>query len=456
MSTPVAVRRSWFNGGASPSEGTQVTQMTEQQHGFGPELRRRRMEAGHSLGDLARLLHYSKGYLSKIETGEKPPSADVARRCDTALHANGELAALLPTRRRASEQAAALDYGDEVWVMTLDADGTSRFAPINRRDVLMTGMVSLLGLAVTTPRASAAATQEATVSAFRGLFDQYRRMGQVISPGVVLPPLVAQTNMVRFCAVEATGTARPRLFQLTARYAEYTGWMAQESGNDHAAEWWTGLAARMADRGGDGTMAAYAHVRRGLIALYRDDAQQTVALARLAQLQPGVPARVRGLAAQREAQGHALAGDQSACLRSLDRAADLLGRPAERVDEPVLGTSNVADPVAVVTGWCLYDLGDVRQSAEVLSRELRGIQLEARRTQARYGARLALALLGAGELDEACEQARRVLEHAEFVDSATIRVDLRRLALDLVRWRSHRPVRELAPRLTAALRTPRG
>jgi hypothetical protein len=40
------------------------------------------------------------------------------------------------------------------------------------------------------------------------------------------------------------------------------------------------------------------------------------------------------------------------------------------------------------------------------------------------------------------------------VDSATVRMELRRLARALARWHNHRAVRELNPRLTAVLRTP--
>ncbi|SNT30401.1 nSTAND1 domain-containing NTPase [Actinacidiphila glaucinigra] len=63
---------------------------------FGPALRELRLERGLSLSALARRTHYSKGYLSKIETGGKPVNADVARRCDEALDAGGALLALLP------------------------------------------------------------------------------------------------------------------------------------------------------------------------------------------------------------------------------------------------------------------------------------------------------------------------------------------------------------------------
>ncbi|MFD5142724.1 helix-turn-helix domain-containing protein [Streptomyces sp. NPDC058401] len=64
--------------------------------GFPAQLRRLRVERGLSLGDLARRTHYSKGYLSKIETGAKPVTLEVARSCDRVLGAEGELLRLVP------------------------------------------------------------------------------------------------------------------------------------------------------------------------------------------------------------------------------------------------------------------------------------------------------------------------------------------------------------------------
>ncbi|MFE2110578.1 helix-turn-helix domain-containing protein [Kitasatospora sp. NPDC059463] len=62
---------------------------------FGTELRRLRQERGLSLTALSRLVHYSKGYLSKIENGGKPATADLAQRCDDVLRADGALLRLL-------------------------------------------------------------------------------------------------------------------------------------------------------------------------------------------------------------------------------------------------------------------------------------------------------------------------------------------------------------------------
>ncbi|MFD1049395.1 helix-turn-helix domain-containing protein, partial [Kibdelosporangium lantanae] len=61
--------------------------MTEQD--FGVELRGLRRSAGISLAELARRVPYTKGYLSKVETGAAQPNAKLAELCDTALATGG-------------------------------------------------------------------------------------------------------------------------------------------------------------------------------------------------------------------------------------------------------------------------------------------------------------------------------------------------------------------------------
>ncbi|WP_159062173.1 helix-turn-helix domain-containing protein, partial [Streptomyces caniscabiei] len=76
-------------------------------HSFPAQLRRLRQERGLSLTDLARQTHYSKGYLSKIETGTKRATLDVARLCDQVLRADGELLRLVEQAARGEGEARA-------------------------------------------------------------------------------------------------------------------------------------------------------------------------------------------------------------------------------------------------------------------------------------------------------------------------------------------------------------
>ncbi|WP_410593674.1 helix-turn-helix domain-containing protein [Amycolatopsis sp. lyj-23] len=62
---------------------------------FASQLRKLRALRGLSLAELSRLTHYSKGYLSNIENGRKPATADLARRLDEVLACDGALIAIV-------------------------------------------------------------------------------------------------------------------------------------------------------------------------------------------------------------------------------------------------------------------------------------------------------------------------------------------------------------------------
>ncbi|MFE9725689.1 helix-turn-helix domain-containing protein [Streptomyces sp. NPDC005794] len=69
----------------------------------GHELRRLRQEQGVSLAKLGERIHYTKGYLSRVETGDKPLTPAVAGACDAALGTGGllgRLAVAFPDQRR--------------------------------------------------------------------------------------------------------------------------------------------------------------------------------------------------------------------------------------------------------------------------------------------------------------------------------------------------------------------
>ncbi|MFI1727173.1 helix-turn-helix domain-containing protein [Streptomyces sp. NPDC020489] len=425
--------------------------MLEQSHDFGRELRRRRMAARLSLQQLGQRVHYSKSQLSKVERGLKPPTSELARLCDTVLDARGALTRLVPVQR-SRPPVPVPGSDDEVWLMQLRKDGSSSFQPVTRRDLIAVGAASVLSICSADPFALPPdlAGAETLVDASRMLFDQYRRLGQASGPASVLPPLIAQTHSLEQSAVRSGPHARRELLLLASRYAEYTGWMAQESGDDTAALWWTERAAQLAAAGSDPGLATYAQVRRSLISLYRGDAPDAAQLATHA-LDSDAPLRVRGLAAQHLAQARAVEGDYDACMRSLDRARDLLEQDAADPAQPVLGASQVPDVVSMFTGWCLYDLGRPQRAAALLDEETARIAPHAFRTRARYGLRRALAHAAAGELDHACRITSELLPSVRLIHSSTILADLRRLSRILGRHARQRSVRALTPDLSDTL-----
>ncbi|HEX3588353.1 MAG TPA: helix-turn-helix transcriptional regulator [Pseudonocardiaceae bacterium] len=421
---------------------------------FGTVLREIRTARGISQGTLAKRTHYSKGYLSRVENGLQQPSVMLARQCDAVLEAGGRLISLAVASTPGNQGSTSDGSGDdaEVWVLEMANDGSVWFRPMARRQVLASGVALLTTTCLPTANSLSRAQQAGAVDRFTAMFGELRRMGQQVSPRFVLPTLVAQTHTLRGMAKDAGPDARARLLRLASRYAEYTGWMAQESGQDAAALWWTEQAADMAAAGGDQDMTAYSLVRRALVTLYADDAPQTVALARQAQRDRSASDRVRGLAAQREAQGHALAGAATECLHALDRSAELLSRGADERDGPVLGTSTVANPVMLTRAWCLHDLGRTAEAADLMDRELRAVGPDATRFQARWGARRALAYARSGEIDHACDLAAELLPRCVAADSATIRADIRDLGRTLSRWLGHSRVQAVYPAVVDAMR----
>ncbi|MEU5764510.1 helix-turn-helix transcriptional regulator [Streptomyces asoensis] len=423
---------------------------------FGEELRRRRLGAGLSLTALASAVHYSKAQLSKVERGIKAPSRDLARLCDAALNADGALISLVAsTAGDVPKESAPHEIDEEEWVMRLSPDGSGGFQPVGRRQVVGAGAASLMTWRTggQAPMSQTGGVGSGMLDASRSLFTHYRRLGQTAEPGILLPGLIAQTHTLRELSAHVDARTRRELLALGSRYAEYVGWLVQETGNEQAALWWTQRAVDLAAAGGDRALAGYALVRRALVTLYQDDAEQTVALARRAQSDT-LPARIRGLAAQREAQGHALAGDSDACMRALDRARTLLARQEIDHDAPVIGSMHLPDSVGMVTGWCLFDLGQAGRAAEELDRQLALVSPDAVRTQVRYGVRRALAYASHGEIDHACDLVTPLLGGVTAVRSATVTIDLRRLSRVLARHSTHTAVRRLEPRLAVLSRLP--
>jgi hypothetical protein len=297
-----------------------------------------------------------------------------------------------------------------------------------------------------------AAKPEETYVAFRAMFDEFRHLGQNVSPSLLLPGLVAQTHAIQRLTATATGPSRARLLLLAAAYADYCGWMSQEAGAITAALTWTDTATRIAAEAGDRDVASHALIRHALLSLYRRDAAETIALARQAQSLSGTGTRIRAQAAQREAQGHALAGRATACQDAVDTAAALLSASPDVLDgRPTLGPTTLPDTIGLVTGWCLYDLGRPGEAADLLSRELARFPTSTGRATARFATRLSLAYAASGDVERSCRTAGAVLATLAAVDSATIRTDVRRLASTLNRWPRHPLVRELAPGMAAVL-----
>jgi transcriptional regulator with XRE-family HTH domain len=392
---------------------------------FGAELRRLRIAAGLSLAELGKRIYFSKGFISKVETGWKSPGPHFARKADVELNAEGRLMAL-----------AEGQEGDPV-----DAAGSPE--PSSRvREVVFVRRAD-----TTVDEAEA----KDALNAFELNLANLRGLGQILDPSTVADMLKPQVHALQELAARLDDVLADKTLLLAAHFADFTSWMTQETGDDAAALRWIDTSEALAIEANNIDVVANSYIRRANIALYQQDAYGTVTFARQAQAME-CSLRVKGLAAQGEAQGHALAGDYEKFSACIDRA--LVQRAASGEEQPagpVLGPTKIRDPLALARGWSLFDLGRITEAVEILAELLADTPKKDNRAWVRIACRLALALASGGEVDRACVLAKDVLDLSTVARSATIRSDLRQLSRMLSRWSTKPAVQEVLPRMSAIL-----
>lgn len=119
---------------------------------------------------------------SKVERGIKSPSRDLARLCDAALDANGELASL------------------------------ARLEPASRRQVLAAGALAAPAICLGANDASGKADHTDLLAIFRAQLDHYRELGQAADPAILVPVLAGQLTVIqKFAAHTGQRASQPLL-----------------------------------------------------------------------------------------------------------------------------------------------------------------------------------------------------------------------------------------------------
>lgn len=369
----------------------------------GSEIRRLRLAAGLSLSQLAQRVNYDKGYLSKIENGNKRLSGDVARLIDAELGTNGYISSFVPN----------LD------VVTSPAEFDIDTVPIgDRRDHLGSATSDTL-------RASAASP--VVIDRLWTLFAQHRDLGRNVSPRLVLGALIAETRAINLLARAAPPPDHYRLFHVASRFAEFIGWMFQECDDIASATRWTTYAGRLADASGVLDVIQFCLIRSADIALSEYRLTEAINLAKYVQDNSNASNHVHAMAAMVEARGHALAGEASTCESALIRADKLAATPVNHTDPVPLGFAGFENLVAAARGWSWRQLGRVSEAADLLEVALHGTSPTSVRSRTRLAVRAAIARAEAGDLLAAVNLIKGSILDVRAVDSASIRSDLRQL-----------------------------
>lgn len=376
---------------------------------FGVRLRDLRLRKGWRIRELATLTSISAGQIGNLEHGRRMPKGNTAEILDAALGAGGDLIALAAGRAAAGTEARA-----------------------------RSGRVLSA-----TPRTNPVLDVDSLLHTYGDVLDSLRGLGRAAGPRPVLGTLRASARTLSETARDLRGADADGVWALAARFAEYTGWMFEEAGDYTGALRWTQQAVVWGARGDDHTVAAYAYVRRALIAQHRGDPRATVEYARRAAAHPATTARIRVHAARREAQGHALLGDRDACYRGLERSARLMDTHAES-GAPDWGPRADRETFQLIEASCLMALRRFDTALELFG----GAGTDAVRATAataatenalaRFRIRHAVACAGVGLVATGCDLLDVMLPAIRRLDSSTIRAELAGFVTEA---RRHRPDR---------------
>ena len=253
--------------------------------------------------------------------------------------------------------------------------------------------------------------------------------------------LHAFTNQLRR---HATGTLRRQLLGIEALYAEFYGWLHEETGQLRPAGHWTARALQQAQAADDRDMVAYVYVRMSQLAEHDNDPDRVIGLARAALREQGDNPHVRALALQQQARGHASAGDESACLSYLDEASPLLiDITPTHSDEYQIGAWYDIEHLRLQQASCLLELSRTTEAItlyDTLRPHWGHICLW---QQGVHTARLAIAHATNGDYDQAAILGQQALTLAHRSNSPLVTDELNPLR----RWATVPALTELASAL---------
>ena len=288
---------------------------------FGEMLRSLRAQRGLSLSDLALKVHFSKGYLSNVERGKKPPTEVLARLCDDALNARGDLIA-----------AAHLDQAD-----TRDTE------PWQTAELLRRVQSS----------DTAPGTLDALQATVHDLCCQYPHRDAV---ELRIEAHTWLDQISRLLRKPVGLREHTELLNSAGWLALLVGCLEYDLGMRSAAEATRVAARQLGDEAGSSEVVAWTHEMSAWFALPQGRYQDTIAAARAGQpVDRGHSVHVQLIA--QEAKARARMRDTAGLTEDLDRGHQILSQlpHPERTDHHF-----VIDP----TKWDFYAMDAFRLAGE--------------------------------------------------------------------------------------------
>ncbi|MEV0649781.1 helix-turn-helix domain-containing protein [Phytomonospora sp. NPDC050363] len=291
------------------------------------------------------------------------------------------------------------------------------------------------------------------VTYLRQSLHQHYTADNRLGPRVLLPMVAANVKMIDQMRLAASGRLLDDLLSIGAGYAEFAGWLSEDSGDAGGAASWYARALEWSEVAEDDRLASFSLTRRAVQAIGQGDVRYGAKLARAAQrFNTPITARVRTIAATTEALGHAIAGDGGEADRALDTASGFLGigLDAPLDGDPSYGRYCELDLYIDITrAKVQLELGRP-EAVEAFTTVIAALPSDWQRDRAQYTALLAHAHLLAGQPEDASARGEEALTIALATGSTRTVGEVRRMAAkQAAMWSGHAPAERLREMLAA-------
>ncbi len=284
-------------------------------------------------------------------------------------------------------------------------------------------------------------TPAAVLDYFAAQLVDHARLDNIAGPSFVLTTASAQLRQLEALAENGA----PEVAALAARFAEFTGWLHQDTGDVPEALRLTGRSVDLADVSGNDALMTYNLMRKSNVLTSAGERHTAASTARRAldaatdrhpELVP-VCLRQHALAASR-------IGDETRARDAIERALTLA--------EPAVGTEGFSAYctrayVQMEAALCLLALRRPAEAEQVCTDALSAWPAELPRDRTLCLVRRGVALVELQEVDEACRTALQAVEGVRSAPSGRTVHMLRKIAIGLRPYRRNPHVRELTEAL---------
>ena len=285
------------------------------------------------------------------------------------------------------------------------------------------------------------------VQYLQSVFMQHTQAEPMIGPRLLVTPVQAQMPMIEQFCQDARGPVREDVLRVGTRYAEFLGWLYQDSGDPVTAMKWTNQALDYAQELDDLVLTSYVQQRRSNIATEAGRPGNGLGFANAA-LSRGrdLPPSIQAVALRQLANAHALLGEAEECAQALDRARELAAR-ADPADPTDIASYCSVPYVDMEAANCAVLLRRPDDAVQTFRASLAQWPDGQERDQGLCFARLASASAILGDVESAAEYGHAALAVALDTGSARVLKELYQLESHLTPWRKLVEIAELGKTL---------